>query len=114
MTDLYKLEDIVKDVLINYRDTRSNDDVLIFRVYKKLNEDAVVRELFCEILLNRKQYNLPSYKSIERCRRKIYQKHPELNPKKVAELRARQEKKIIDYAIDGYNPTFMKMVDYKD
>ena len=94
MNKLFKVEDIVKKVLEEYPDSRSSDDILIFRVYKEINEDAMVRELFCEVLLNRKQYNLPSYKSIERCRRKIFTKHPELKPSEEVQ-KARKEEEVI-------------------
>ena len=101
MNNLYKLEELVKDVLVNYEDSRSNDDVLIFRVYKEINEDAMIRELFCEVLLNRKQYNLPSYKSIERCRRKIFEKHPELKPKRITKIRKAKETEFKNYAVSS-------------
>lgn len=95
---LEKIEDLVKKILEEYPDSRTSDDVLVFRVYKEINEDAMVRELFCEVLLNRKQYNLPSYKSIERCRRKIFAKYPELKPKKVTEFREQKEEEYREYS----------------
>ena len=98
MSKLNKIEPIVKKVLEEYPDSRSSDDVLIFRVYKEINEDVMIRELFCEVLLNRKQYNLPSYKSIERCRRKIFEKYPELKPEKVTKFRKQKEEEYKEYA----------------
>ena len=112
MNKFYKVEDLVKKVLIEYPDTRNSDDVLIFRVYKEINEEAVIRELFFEIILNRKEYGLPSYKTIERCRRKLVRQYPELAPAKdVQELRDKEEMNYFDYAVGGYNNTFTKFVD---
>lgn len=98
MNNLYKIEGIVMETLMEFPDTRLNDDILIFRVYKKINEEVVLRELFLEIMLNRKQYGLPSYKSIERARRKIFEKYPVLKPKRVTKLRKEMEHKYIEYA----------------
>lgn len=112
MERFFKTEDLVKKVLIEFPDSRNNDDILIFRVYKELNEEAVIRELFCEIMLNRKEYGLPSYKTIERCRRKLVNQYPELAPTKdVQKLRDKEEMNYFDYAVGGYNNTFTKFVD---
>lgn len=97
-TDLYKIEDIVKKVLIEHKDTRNDNFILIYRVYKEINEPAMIRELFCEIMLNHSLYGLPSFESIVRSRRKVFEKHPELNPKRIKELRRKQEQKYRLYA----------------
>ena len=102
MERFYKTEDLVKSVLIEYPDSRNSDDVLVFRVYKELNEEAVIRELFCEIMLNRKEYGLPSYKTIERCRRKLVSKYPELAPiKSVEKARKEEEVNYKTYALNN-------------
>lgn len=112
MARLNKLEPLVKKVLEEYPDTRNDDDILIFRVYKEINEDAMIRELFCEILLNRKKYNLPSYKSIERCRRKLQATYEHLQAEeKVKDIRLNETSDYINYAIDGYESTFIKMIE---
>jgi hypothetical protein len=95
---LYVIEGLVEKVLKEYEDARSSDEVLIFRVYKEINEDAMIRELFCEIMLNRKEYGLPSFKSIERSRRKVFEKHPYLKPEKVTEFRKEKEQEYREYA----------------
>lgn len=111
-TDLYKLEDIVKDVLENFEDTRSDDFVLIYRVYKEINEEAVIRELFFEVMLNHQLYNLPHFESVTRCRRKVQNKYPELSNEKTNKKRMNATTDYINYAIDGYNPTIRKMINY--
>lgn len=97
--NLYKIEEVVKRVLFEFPDARTNDDVLVFRVYKEINEDVMIRELFCEVMLNRKHYNLPSYKSTERARRKVFEKYPNLKPEKVTQLRKKMDQEYRDYAI---------------
>ena len=96
--NLYNLELLVKDVLLNHEDARSNDDILIFRVYKEINESAMVRELFCEVMLNRVAYGLPSFKSVERARRKVFEKCPNLKPKKITKIRKDKEREYRLYA----------------
>ena len=64
MTNLYKVEGLVKNILEIYEDTRNDDFVLIYRVYKEINESAMVRELFFEVMLNHKKYGLPAFESI--------------------------------------------------
>ena len=100
-TDLYKLEDVVKKVLVEYPDTRADDFILIYRVYKEVNEECVIRNLFFDVMLNHRQYGLPHFSSIERCRRKVFQKCPELKPKKITMLRKESEANYIDYAINS-------------
>lgn len=114
MKKIYNTGAIVKRVLEQYEDTRSDDFILIYRVFKEVNEEAVIRELFCHTMINHLEYGLPSIATIMRCRRKIFKDYPELKPKKVTKEREKQENKYISYAIDGYHPTFIKMVDNLD
>lgn len=112
MNKLYKVEGFVKKVLTEYSDTRNDDFILVYRVYREINEDLVIRELFCEVMLNHKNYNLPPIESITRCRRKLQREYPELRAvKEVQNKRDEEEKKYIDYAIDGYTNTFTKFVE---
>lgn len=110
-TNLYKLEDVVKDILIKFEAAREDDFILIYRVYLAVNENAVIRQPFHELMLNHRYYKLPPFESITRARRKVQKKHPELANKKIVEERLNATADYIDYAIDGYNPTFMKFVD---
>ena len=112
MSKLKKVEMAVKKVLEEFEDSRSDDFVLIYRVYKEINESAMIRELFCEVMLNHKEYGLPAFESISRARRKLQAEYEHLRPsKKVQRARDEKESEYIDYAIGGYSPTFMKMVD---
>lgn len=111
MNKLYKVESLVEKVLREYPDTRDDNFVLVFRVYKEINEEAVLRELFLQIMLYHKEYGFPSFEGIARARRKIIKQYPELKPnKKVQKLRDQEEMNYFDYAIDGYRNTFSKFV----
>ena len=96
--NLYTTEEIVERVLTYHEDTRSDDFVLIYRVFKEINENAVIREPFYHVMLNHKDYKLPAIASIMRARRKIYEKYPYLKPKKVTKLRKAKEKKYKEYS----------------
>lgn len=111
MSDLYKVEDIVKDILTRYEDARKDDFVLIYRVYQSINENAVIREPFYHVMLNHLEYKLPAFSSITRARRKILKDHPELADEKVQVAREEKESEYIDYAIGGYKNTFSAFVD---
>lgn len=108
--DLYKLEDVVKEVLTNFEETRSNDFELIYAVYREIDFVHTTREPFHEIMLNHKKYGLPPFESITRARRKIQKNYPELANKKVQEARYNETVEYIDYAIDGYKPTLRNLI----
>ena len=95
---LYKTEEVVEQVLRQFRDTRNDDFILIYRVFKEINENAVIRESFHHVMLNHKEYGLPAIASIMRARRKVYERYPYLNPKKIKEFRNRQEKEYKEYS----------------
>lgn len=101
MTNIYKTEAIVKKVLKEYEDSRADDFVLIYRVYKEINESAMIRELFCEVMLNHKLYELPPFESISRARRKLQAQHEELRAnKKIDEARLNKTIEYKNYAIN--------------
>ena len=108
---LNKIENLVKEVLTNYKDSRSDDFVLIYRVYQSINENVVIRQPFYEVMLNHKEYGLPAFSGITRARRKIFKDNPELANEKVQEARINKEAEYIDYAIGGYSSRFMEFVD---
>ncbi len=112
MNKLYKIEGMVEKVLREYPDTRNDNFLLIYRVYREINEELVLRELFFQVMIYHKEYNLPSFSSITRARRKLIKQYPELKPnKRVQKLREKEEMNYFDYAVDGYSNSFSKFVD---
>lgn len=95
--NLFTTEEVVERVLRFHEDTRSDDFVLIYRVFKEINENAVIREPFYYVMLNHKEYKLPAISSIMRARRKVFEKYPDLKPKKITKLRKKREKEFRTY-----------------
>ena len=95
---LFTTEEVVERVLREHRDTRSDDFILIYRVFKEINENAVIREPFHHVMLNHKEYKLPAIASIMRARRKIYQKYPDIKPEKVTKKRNEKIEEYKEYS----------------
>ena len=77
MKKFKKTEDFVKEILTRNPLTRSDDDLLYAVVCEKVNKDTLMLP-FCVVVTNRKSMGLPSFKSVERCRRKLQNEFPEL------------------------------------
>ena len=94
MKDLLKLEDIVREILINDEKTRENDDLLFMKVCEQLNGN-VLNHSFGAVLQDFNKYGFPKYASVGRARRKLQAACPELRPKQEIE-RLRYERSV-DY-----------------
>lgn len=100
--NLYTTEEVVRKALILFEDARSDDFILIYRTYQLINENAVIREPFYHVMLNHKEYCLPPFESITRCRRKLQKNHPELVNTKSKKKRLKKTNDYIDYSIGRY------------
>lgn len=89
--ELERTEDIVLKVLQKYEQTRSDDFVLVYAVYREINFNVATIDRFSEVMLNHKKYGFPSFGSVTRARRKIFEKHPELKPTKITKNRKKAE-----------------------
>lgn len=97
-TGLYKVEDLVKEILENIPEARNDDYYLIYEVEKRL-EPELLNRTYREYLLSTKTI---SFKTIERARRKVQSSHPELQAsKKVQKVRDEYEMAYIGYGIEG-------------
>lgn len=90
------LEDIVYDVLIKKKLARDDDFILVLGVYETLCPNLLDMRLG-SILLEHKEYGLPSFESITRARRKIQSQHYELISEKTRQKRKNLEKEYKDY-----------------
>ena len=101
MRKLYKIEEVVKNVLEQYSETRNDNFKLIYSVYREINFKVVTIENFYQVMWYHKEYGLPSFEGITRARRKIMNMYPELKPIKSVE-KARKEEEIVyrEYAIN--------------
>lgn len=97
-TGLYKVEDLVKEILENIPEARDDDYYLIYEIEKRL-EPELLNRTYREYLLSTKAI---SFKTIERARRKVQSKYPELQAsKKVQEARLEYENAYTEYGIEG-------------
>ena len=94
MRDLFKIADVVKDILQNDENARKNDKYLYYAVCKQLNENVLDQKLG-DVLLTFSKQDLPRYESVGRARRKLQAQFPELRPAQEIE-RGRYERSI-DY-----------------
>ena len=114
MNKLYKVEETVKEILKEVPAARDDDFILLAHVYYKLDPE-IVGTPFNVVMLGHKEYGLPPFESVTRARRKLQAEYEELRAnKKVEDARLNKLSDYINYAIDGYNPTFMKMVDFME
>lgn len=81
MSELRNTTKMVKYVLEKEPRTRNSDNLLWLEVIKLVNQ-GVLRKPMAEVLQNLNEYNLPSIKTVGRCRRKIQAECPELRANK--------------------------------
>lgn len=81
------LYNIVLNVLENSPISRGDDFILYGMVCKDLGVD--INEKFRTVLANHKQLKLPSFESVSRARRKVFELRPDLNI--IKEIRADEE-----------------------
>lgn len=101
--DLEKLENTIYDILINNENARK-DDMYLYYVYCR-NKWALINEIihftiFLTAVFENKYFRqrckIASFTSVERARRKVQEKHPELRANE--EIRAEEEKVYREYA----------------
>lgn len=94
-----KTEEIVKEVLEKNINSRFSDYILYLEVINNLKPELKNYD-FKEIFINHKNYGLPSFKCVERARRKLEQKGLYISPKNIKIEREKMIKKYLDYAIN--------------
>ena len=75
----------VYEILLKDEYARENDNYLIMKVAQKL-DPVLANGLFIDI-----QFSNLSFESITRARRQFFKEYPELKPKKMTEIREREE-----------------------
>lgn len=98
MERLRKVEHIVEKILDAREDARKNDDILYLYVCEYLNR-GVSSMTLSDFLKTRKKTGCPTFETVRRTRQKVFEKRPELKPKKVTEYREEMEEVYRDYAI---------------
>lgn len=92
---------LVKEILERFPATRDNDQLLYYRVCEAINPKSLTSN-WGYVLLNRKEFMIPSIETVGRCRRKLQEKNPDLRAsKKVEGFRAEREAEFREYAKVG-------------
>jgi hypothetical protein len=73
MIDIRPVLDRVYDILVEFPNSRGDDDVLLVEYLWKFHNLTIIRDKIGKI-------HIPKVKSMERCRRKVQEKYPELGP----------------------------------
>ena len=96
---LKELEKVIKPILEEYPQAREDDYILYAEVIKQYNP-TLLGISAGDFLVLHNTYNIPNIKSIERTRRKVQEKHPELASERAKKKRAKEEQAYINYAIN--------------
>ncbi len=97
MSKLHTMEKVVLQVLEQSILARMDDYVLMYLVCEKINPD-VCDMPFGMALCHHREYCIPNWKTIERCRRKIQRMRPDLVSNDTARKRYYEEKVYKEYA----------------
>lgn len=98
MNDLKKINDIVYTILLNDEQARNSDAYLFTQVVKHVSPFLYLMPFFTAMT----DPNMPSYKSVSRTRRKLQEKHPELQATEaVKEKREENINTYLEYALFG-------------
>lgn len=100
MQRLMIIEEIVEKILNIRQDARENDDILYLYVCEYFHRGVSSMSLK-NFLTTRKTTGCPDVASVKRARRKVFEKRPELKPKKVTEAREAMVEVYVDYAINS-------------
>ena len=79
MNKLYKVEDIVYQVLKEVPEARKDDFVLVAEVYNRI-QPLINNVSFNRVMLAHKELGLPYFESISRARRRLQSIFEELRP----------------------------------
>lgn len=97
MKKFSETEEKVKKLLEDIPDTRKSDEDLFDKYWQSIAPQVDFRTFF----LNPKRYGGTKYKCVERVRRRVQAKHPELKDAKTAEARLEESMNYEEYAING-------------
>lgn len=100
MDRLKNVEKVVEKILIAREDARKSDDILYMCVCADFNNavsNMTVNDFFC----SRRTLCCPSFASVTRSRRKVFENRPDLKPKKTTKNRKKAEEVYRDYALNS-------------
>ena len=100
MERLKKVESVVEKILEAREETRNSNDILYLYTCEYFNNEAPYMTLN-DFLKSRYLTSCPSFESVTRARRKVFEKRPELKPDKITKLRKDMETIYKDYALNA-------------
>lgn len=96
---LKDLEKVIKPILEEKPQTRDDDYLLYAELIAKYVPKAL--EYPARTFLQyHNELNIPNIKSVERARRKVQEKHPELASERARKKRAEEQQAYVGYALD--------------
>lgn len=99
MSRCKKVEPLVLEILKTKEETRSDDFLLIYEVYKNYLP-GLDNLSFKEVMLEHKELNIPSFETIRRTRPKLQNKYPDLlPPEDIQKLRKESEEDYRNYVL---------------
>lgn len=98
--ELKNLEKIVYEILTTDINSRYSDHILYTKVINKLRPSLSTCN-FKDIFCNYEAYRLPSFKAVERSRRKLTEKGLYIPPENIKKEREEMVKKYVEYAVNS-------------
>ena len=101
--EFIKLEDIIKQILIDNEKARNDDSYLYYVYCRDCVKDLLTEADFDFVRVfydteYRKKLNIRSCKAVFRCRRKIQAENPELASERTKKKRAKEEESYKEYS----------------
>lgn len=97
MKKLFELQHEIYEILKEIPITRTDDHLLYVSYWRKKRPDVS----FIDFWQNYKKYKASGFAGVERCRRKLQERYPELKDIETAEARFEETMKYENYAING-------------
>lgn len=94
------LEKVVYEILTTDINSRYSDHILYTKVIYKINSSLITCN-FKDIFCNYEAYKLPSFKAVERCRRKLTEKGLYIPPENIKKEREKMINTYIEYAVNS-------------
>ena len=92
---LYTVQEMVRTQLESRPDTRSDDRLLVYNLYR--DNYGIVNDKWVNVIFNKE---LPNFETIRRCRQKLQQENEDLRAtKEVQQIRLDEQPKFIEYAL---------------
>jgi hypothetical protein len=99
MKDINSIEKIIKKILVKFPDSREDDFILYCYTCREMTPITSKSE-FYDAMIPHKNYGLPTFETVTRARRKIFEKCPELKPENITKSRKKRENEFKNYALN--------------